>query len=95
MYRKETWAKGYYIDSHEKYLCFGCKKTFIVGAELLNRANRDKPICPYCGNESVEWNSGTSDEQLEDLADYMGCLGIYIDDDEENLENLNEEEKCI
>lgn len=79
MWRKPYWKKGYYIDNHEKYNCLDCGKDFIVGKELLKSCRHGYPVCPYCGSDIVEDIAGTDDEQLEELADIMGCLWIYID----------------
>ena len=81
MFRSDTWAKGFYIDNHDKYECLDCNKTFIVGKELLKRANKETPICPYCGSHITELVSETEDDMLEELASDLGCLGIYIDDE--------------
>ena len=29
------------------------------------------------------WSAGTDDERLEELADELGCLGLYFDNEEE------------
>lgn len=81
MFRNDTWQKGFYIDNHCKYECLDCSKTFIVGKELLKRANKETPICHYCGSEITELVSGTEDDMLEELASDLGCLGIYVDDE--------------
>lgn len=80
MFRKERWAKGFYIDNHDKCNCLDCEREFIVGRELLKRANRETPICPYCGSTITELVSGTEDDMLEDLQSDLGCIGIYVDD---------------
>lgn len=80
MFRNDTWAKEFYIDNHDKTHCFDCDGQFIVGRELLKRANKETPICPYCGSTITELVSGTEDDMLEELASNLGCLGIYIDD---------------
>lgn len=81
MFRNNTWAKGFYIDNHDKYECLDCNKSFIIGKELLKRANKQKPICPYCGSTITELVSCTEDDMLEELANDLGCLGIYIDNE--------------
>lgn len=80
MYREDSWEKEFYIDNHDKFQCLDCNNQFIVGRELLKRANKENPICPYCGSHITEWISGTETEQLQELARDMGCLGIYIDE---------------
>lgn len=80
MFRKDTWLEGFYIDNHDKCECLVCGKQFIVGRELLKRANKKTPICPYCGSKITECVSGTETDMLEELASDLGCLGIYIDD---------------
>ncbi|MDU7031186.1 MAG: hypothetical protein E6357_26365 [Clostridiales bacterium] len=79
MYRNENWAEGYYIENHEKYECNDCGKTFIVGVESLSDCPPGYPMCPYCGQHNVERIVWTDDENLEELADGMGCLAIYAD----------------
>lgn len=80
MYREDTWANGFYIDNHDKYQCLNCDKTFIVGRELLKRANLKNPHCPYCESEMTQLVSCTEDDMLQELHSDLGCLGIYIDD---------------
>ena len=79
MFRKDTWENEFYIDNHDNYQCLECNKQFIVGRELLKLANREQPICPYCGSHITECGSCTEDDMLEELANDLGCLGIYID----------------
>lgn len=81
MFREDTWSKGFYIDNHDKYLCLECGNSFIIGRKLMEMAGRKLPICPYCGSGLTENTAGTDDERLEELADELGCLGIYIDFD--------------
>lgn len=81
MWRQSYWQEGHYIDNHEKYNCLECGKDFIVGKKLLESCQPDYPICPYCGSKYVEGIVGTDEEQLEELADFMGCLGIYVDEE--------------
>lgn len=80
MFRQDTWSDGFCIDNHDKYECLDCQKTFIIGRELLNKANQKTPICPYCGSKITELVSCTEDDMLEELASDLGCLGIYIED---------------
>lgn len=77
MYRNENWIEGYYIENHEKYECGDCGKTFILGQESTRDCPPRYPCCPYCGQHNVERIVWTGDEDLEELADRMGCLAIY------------------
>lgn len=81
MYRSDDWVEGFYIDNHKKYECCNCEKEFIVGEELLNDCTPGFPVCPYCGQSSVECTSWTEDDQLEELSSDMGCLAIYVEDE--------------
>ena len=83
MWRSPNWAEGHYIDLHTKYNCWKCGKDFIVGEKLLDDCLSGYPVCPYCGSKDVEDVVGTDEEHLEELADFMGCLGIYVNIDEE------------
>lgn len=83
MWRSPNWAEGHYIDIHTKYSCLDCGKDFIVGEKLLENCQPGYLVCPYCGSKYVEDVVGTEEDQLEELADFMGCLGIYVDLDEE------------
>lgn len=67
------------MDHHDKYECLECGNSFIIGRKMMEIANRNLPICPYCGNDLTESTVGTDDERLKELADELGCLGIYID----------------
>lgn len=83
MWRSSNWAEGFYIDIHEKYHCFLCSKDFIAGKELMKSSSKGAPFCPYCGHGGAEVVVSTEEDQLEELADDLGCLGIYIDESEE------------
>lgn len=86
MYRKDYWPVGYYADHIDKYECLECGNEFIVGRKMLEMSGRKKPICPYCGCELTDDQAGTDDERLEELADELGCLGLYFDNEEEQRE---------
>lgn len=79
MYRKSYWAEGYYIDNHKKYVCFDCKKEFIIGEKLSESCAPGFPVCPYCGKKNMECVVWSEDDQLQELASDMGCLAIYVD----------------
>lgn len=83
MWRSPNWAEGHYIDIHTKYNCLDCGKDFIVGEKLLENCPPGYPVCSYCGSKYVEDMVGTEEDQLEELADFMGCLGIYVDTEKE------------
>lgn len=83
MYRKDYWPAGHYADHIDKYECLECGNEFIVGRKMLEMSGRKKPICPYCGCDLTEDQTGTDDERLEELADELGCLGLYFDNEEE------------
>jgi len=78
MFRKDYWLKGYYIDNHEKYECLSCKNEFIIGSNILRTSNRKTPICPYCGSIHTDSIVYTDDDELEELSNELGCLGIGI-----------------
>lgn len=80
MWRDSRWFEGCYIDIHKKFHCWSCGKDFIVGEKLLESCITGYPICPYCGGRNPECIAGTLEEQLEELADFMGRLAIYIDE---------------
>lgn len=85
----EEEKKGHYIDNHQKYECWSCNKQFIVGKKLLEDCQSGNPICPYCGvmvsNEfCVVW---TEDDMLENLESEMGCLAIYVDEEDGGEQN--------
>lgn len=84
MWRNSNWVEGYYVDIHKKFHCLSCGKDFIVGESLLENCSEGYPICPYCGCRKPECTVSTSEDQLEELADFMGCLAIYVDKDELN-----------
>lgn len=86
MYRKDYWPVGQYADHIDKYECLECGNEFIVGRKMLEMSGRKKPICPYCGCELTDDQAGTDDERLEELADALGCLGLYFDNEEEQRE---------
>lgn len=86
MYRKDYWPVGHYADHIDKYECLECGNEFIVGRKMLEMSGRKKPICPYCGCELTDDQAGTDDERLEELADELGCLGLYFDNEEEQRE---------
>ena len=75
MYRHELWEEGFYMDTLEKYECLDCEKEFLIGKELSKGC---KLKCPYCGKRDVEMTAYSGEEQLETLADDMGCLGLYV-----------------
>lgn len=79
MYRDNGWMEGHYIDNHQKYECHDCGKHFIIGEKLLEDCPPGFPVCPYCGQDSVECVVWTEDSKLAELDDYMGCLAICID----------------
>lgn len=81
MFSKSYWKKGYYLDNHVKYNCFECSKDFIIGKRLLEGCSSGYPICPYCGSRYIEAIVETDEDQLEEIADCMGCLGIYVDEE--------------
>lgn len=81
MFRSKTWQKGHYIDNHRKYECRDCEKQFIVGEKLIEDCPPGFPCCPYCGQSNVECIVWTDDEELELLADEMGCLAIYYEEE--------------
>lgn len=83
MYRKNYWPVGHYADHIDKYECLECGNEFIVGRKMLEMSGRKKPICPYCGCELTDDQAGTDDERLEELADELGCLGLYFDNEED------------
>ena len=83
MYRKDYWPVGHYADHIDKYECLECGNEFIVGRKMLEMSGRKKPICPYCGCDLTDDQAGTDDERLEELADELGCLGLYFDNEEE------------
>lgn len=83
MYRKDYWPVGHYADHIDKYECLECGNEFIVGRKMLEMSGREKPICPYCGCSLTDDQAGTDDERLEELADELGCLGLYFDNEEE------------
>lgn len=81
MYRDPSWAEGHYIDRHKKFHCYICRKDFIVGEKLLEDCPFVFPICPYCGRIQAECVVETADDQLEELADQLGCLAIYVNEE--------------
>ncbi len=78
MWRDASWREGYHIDNHKKFCCLLCGKEFIIGAALLGEHPPGFPICPYCGGRQTECTEETGDDQLEELAALIGCLGIYV-----------------
>ncbi len=50
---------------------------------MLKMSGHKNPICPYCGCNLTDNLCGTDDERLGELADELGCLGLYLDDEEE------------
>lgn len=82
MYRESSWTEGHYIDNHQKYECNDCGKHFIIGEKLTEDCHPGFPVCPYCGQSNVERVVWTEDAQLYDLAAEMGCLAIYLDEDD-------------
>lgn len=81
MYHGESWADGFYIDNHKKYKCLDCEKEFIIGEKLLEECPPNYPVCPYCGQNNVECTVWTEDEELPQLANDLGCLAIYVDEE--------------
>lgn len=95
MWRQPYWAEGHYIDNHEKYNCLECGKDFIVGKKFLENCLPGYPICPYCGSKYVKNTVRTDEIQLEEFADFIGCLGIYIDGEENGGRQMAERKKSV
>lgn len=91
MYREEGWIKGFYQDNLVKYECFGCGRQFILDEEQVKGCAQSYPQCPYCGSRTVEWMSMTEDDQLADMN--LGCIGIYMDLQEESCPDGEKKEK--
>lgn len=81
MYREESWSEGFYVDNHKKYKCKDCGREFICGEKLLDNCPPGFPVCPYCGQDSVECVAWTDDDKLQQIASDMGCLAIYVDEE--------------
>lgn len=79
MWEKSDWSKGHCFDNHQKYACWICGKSFIVGKQLLKNSSFVTPICPYCGSGQTRCDAEAAPDQLKELADALGGLGIYID----------------
>lgn len=91
MYRKDYWTVGHYADHIDKYECLECRNEFIVGRKMLEMSGREKPICPYCGCSLTDDQAGTDDERLEELADELGCLGLYFENEKEQRDWIDKE----
>ena len=62
-----------------KFECNDCEGQFIVSEYILQKhgmSTEESCPCPYCGSHNTEGIVGTDEETIEEIYDYMGCMGI-------------------
>lgn len=60
-------------DAITKYECLDCGKQFILGNRAAGDCSQGFPVCPYCGQHSIEDTVFADAGEIDD----MGCMAIW------------------